>query len=141
MAHSTARTFIEPFLTFSSYVRVRIFVPLAVYFPLSLSYAMVSLPFKLPFGAKYAPHPCLNRSLRTSEGWYDDLHDVYRYNYATGFFAFFAFIYMGMCALGLALEAMITLLTLRFVPFFLVLLVCASFSHMWSVGIQVGIKD
>ena len=34
---------------------------------------------------------------------------------------------MGMCALGLALEAMITLLTLRFVPFFLVLLVCASF--------------
>ena len=52
MAHSTARTFIEPFLTFRSYIRVRILVPLAVYLPLSLSYAMVSLPFKLPFGAK-----------------------------------------------------------------------------------------
>lgn len=33
---------------------------------------------------------------------------------------------MGMCALGLALEAMITLLTPRFVPFFLVLLVRRS---------------
>ena len=52
MAHSTARTFIEPFLTFRSYIRVRILVPLVVYLPLSLSYAMVSLPFKLPFGAK-----------------------------------------------------------------------------------------
>ena len=47
----------------------------------------------------------------------------YRYSYAAGFFTFFTFIYMGMCALGLALEAMITLLTPRFVPFFLVLLV------------------
>lgn len=53
MAHSTARTFVEPFLTYRSYIRVRIFVPLAVYLPLSLSYAMVSLPFKLPFDAKW----------------------------------------------------------------------------------------
>lgn len=52
MAHSTARTFVEPFLTYRSYIRVRIFIPLAVYLPLSLSYAMVSLPFKLPFDAK-----------------------------------------------------------------------------------------
>ena len=33
------------------------------------------------------------------------------------------YIYLGMCALGLALEAMITVLTYKFIPFFLVLLV------------------
>ena len=46
-----------------------------------------------------------------------------RFQYARGFLLFFVYIYLGMCALGLALEAMITILTPRFVPFFLVLLV------------------
>ena len=49
---------------------------------------------------------------------------VIRYSYAGGFFTFFIYIYMGMCALGLSIEAMITLMTPRFVPCFLVLLVC-----------------
>ena len=62
----------------------------------------------------------------------------YRYNYAAGFFTFFTFIYMGMCALGLALEAMITLLTPRFVPFFLVLLVRPFFIHSYFSGMLDG---
>ncbi|KAH8113159.1 hypothetical protein DFH11DRAFT_365230 [Phellopilus nigrolimitatus] len=102
MAHSSARLYVETYLTFSSYLFIRIAMPLLFYIPLSLSYAMISLPFKLPFGA--------------------------RYSYGTGFFAFFAFIYLGMCALSLALEAMVTLTTPKFVPFFLVLLIIVNIS-------------
>ena len=53
MANATARTYIQPYLTLPSYLAVRIIYPLLAYIPLSLSYAMISLPFKLPFGAKY----------------------------------------------------------------------------------------
>ncbi|KAI5123034.1 hypothetical protein M0805_007655 [Coniferiporia weirii] len=102
MAHSSARAYVEQHLTFSSYLSIRIATPLLLYIPLSLSYAMVSLAFRLPFGA--------------------------RYTYGTGFVAFFAYIYLGMCGLGLALEAMITVLTPRFVPFFLVLLIIVNIS-------------
>lgn len=152
MAHSTARTFVEPFLTYRSYIRVRIFIPLAVYLPLSLSYAMVSLPFKLPFDAKYVLSlsflssflspvfvsfffifflslSCLQQFSFKPPSLLLLIHiylHPHRFSYAAGFFTFAAFIYMGMCALGLALEAMITLLTPRFVPFFLVLLVRRS---------------
>lgn len=142
MAHSTARTFVEPFLTYRSYIRVRIFIPLAVYLPLSLSYAMVSLPFKLPFDAKWVVSSLSSLPLSSSSPPPYQLRNpaslipptititnnrpLRRFSYAAGFFTFAAFIYMGMCALGLALEAMITLLTPRFVPFFLVLLVRRS---------------
>lgn len=97
MAHSAARTLVEPYLSFAHYLALRIIVPLTLYLPLSFFYALVSLPFKLPFSAKYS--------------------------YGGGFFLFWLFIYMGMCSLGLALEAMVTLLSPKFVPFFLVLLV------------------
>ncbi len=46
-----------------------------------------------------------------------------RYGDAGGFLLSFFFIYIGMCALGLSLEAMITIFTPRFVPFFLFTLV------------------
>lgn len=52
MAHTHARTFVEPYLTFSSYLTLRVLCPLIAYIPLSLSYALVNLPFKLPFEAK-----------------------------------------------------------------------------------------
>lgn len=54
-----------------------------------------------------------------------------RFQYARGFLLFFVYIYLGMCALGLALEAMITILTPRFVPFFLVLLVSNNTYLHW----------
>lgn len=38
---------------------------------------------------------------------------------------FFFYVYLGMASLGLAQEAMITLTTPRFVPFFLFILVCS----------------
>jgi hypothetical protein len=97
MAHTHARTFVEPYLTFTSYLTLRILCPILAYIPLSLSYALIQLPFNLPFES--------------------------RFTFGGGFVLFFVYIWLGMCALGLALEAMITILTPRFVPFFLVLMV------------------
>ncbi|KAG8952839.1 hypothetical protein FRC00_006594 [Tulasnella sp. 408] len=102
MTHDFARGIISPFLRFSSYARIRLFVPLVLYIPVSFSYAMVSLPFKLTFGAKYS--------------------------YAGGFFLFWLFVYLGMAGLGLATEAMITLLTPRFIAYFLVTLIIFNVS-------------
>ncbi|KAL5522259.1 hypothetical protein ACEPAF_2116 [Sanghuangporus sanghuang] len=103
MAHSTARSFISDYLTLPSYLILRIVTPLLIYLPLSLSYALISVAFKLPFNGG-------------------------RFNYGAGFMAFFGFVYLGMAALGLALEAMGTLLGPRFVPFFLVLLIIVNVS-------------
>ncbi len=50
MAHSTARSLVSPYLSFSSYLILRLCVPLLVYVPLSVNYALVSVAFKLPFG-------------------------------------------------------------------------------------------
>lgn len=102
MANSTARAIVDPHMPFLSYICLRISVPLLAYFPLSMSYALLNLAFKLPLGTKFG-----------SEG--------------TGFIVSFAFIYLGMAALGLSIEAMITLLTPRFVPFFLFILVRPPF--------------
>ncbi|KAI0092825.1 hypothetical protein BDY19DRAFT_990504 [Irpex rosettiformis] len=97
MAHSAARTIIAPRLKFYHYLILRLVVPILAYLPLSLNYTLISLAFGLPFGGKYSP--------------------------AGGFFMTFLFVYLGMTALGLSLEAMITLLTPRFIPFFVFTLI------------------
>ncbi|KAG8708136.1 hypothetical protein FRC08_000093 [Ceratobasidium sp. 394] len=63
---------------------------------------MVSLPFHASFGA--------------------------RSTYAGGFFHYFAYTYMGMAALGLATKAMITILTPRFMTFFLLPFIIVNIS-------------
>ena len=100
MAHDTARDYLAPHLTFFSYLGIRIATPLLIYLPLSVSVALVSLPFKLPFGGHF--------------------------NYSAGFMTFWVFVYLSMAALGLALEAMITVLGRKFIPLFLVLWVSNS---------------
>ncbi|KAG8874409.1 hypothetical protein FRB97_005917 [Tulasnella sp. 331] len=102
IAHDGARRVIHPYLRFRSYIGLRIIAPLIIYIPISFSYAMISLPFHVTFGDKYG--------------------------YAGGFFLFWLFVYMGMAALGLSLEAMITVLTPRFTPFFLLFLVIYNVS-------------
>ena len=49
-----------------------------------------------------------------------------RYNYPSGFFLFLVYVYLAMASLGLSLESVITVLTPRFVPFFLFALVSSS---------------
>ncbi|CCO31528.1 Nitrosoguanidine resistance protein SNG1 OS=Saccharomyces cerevisiae (strain ATCC 204508 / S288c) GN=SNG1 PE=1 SV=1 [Rhizoctonia solani AG-1 IB] len=102
MSNDAARGILGPFLRLKSYLMLRLAVPLIVYIPLSFSFAMVSLPFHAPFGAKYT--------------------------YGGGFFLYFAYTYMGMAALGLATEAMVTLLTPRFMAFFLLPLIISNVS-------------
>jgi len=102
MSGAGAREVIGPYLKTSTYIKLRIVVPILLYIPLSLIYSMISLPFHLPFGAKYS--------------------------YASGFFLFWCMMFVGMCALGLATEAAITLLTPRFIPFFLIPLIVINVS-------------
>lgn len=97
MANSTARDIVSPHMSFLPYIGLRIAVPLIVYFPLSMCFALINVAFKLPLGTKFG----------------DGL----------GFIISFFYFYLGMAALGLSLEAMITILTPRFVPFFLFILV------------------
>lgn len=51
-----------------------------------------------------------------------------RFSYAGGFFIFWLYVYMGMAALGLSTEAMITLLTPRFIANFLLILIIYNVS-------------
>ncbi|KAG8883889.1 hypothetical protein FRB97_005727 [Tulasnella sp. 331] len=83
-----------------AYIGLRIIAPLIIYIPVSFNYAMISLPFHVTFGA----------------------------NYAGGFFIFWLFVYMCMAALGLSIEAMITILTPRYAPLFLVFLIVYNVS-------------
>lgn len=93
MASAGAREIIGPFLNTATLIRLRVISPLIIYLPISLIYAMISLPFKIPFDAKYS--------------------------YAGGFFLFVTMVYVGMAALGLACETAITVLGPRFMTFFL----------------------
>lgn len=68
------------------------------------------------------------------------LTSIFRYSEAGGFFLAFVYFYLGMAALGLALEAMITLLTPVFTPFFLFTLVSvfSGFSVSGGVNHRIG---
>ncbi|KZT43644.1 hypothetical protein SISSUDRAFT_978122 [Sistotremastrum suecicum HHB10207 ss-3] len=77
----------------SSLLRLRIVVPFIAYFFLSWFYSLLSLAFQVPFNRKFGH---------------------------AGFVIYWAMSYVAMCALGLAIEALVTLLTPRFIPFFLI---------------------
>lgn len=80
-------------LKLSQLILLRIAVPVVIYFWLSLAYALLSIYFHVPFDRRFGH---------------------------AGFVIFWMLSWCAMLALGLAIEAMITLLTLRFIPFFLV---------------------
>ena len=117
MANSTARAIVSPHMNFLPYIGLRIAVPLVVYFPLSMSFALINVAFKLPLGTKFG-----------SEG--------------LGFIVSFFYLYLGMSALGLSLEAMITIFTPRFVPFFLFILVrlCCAVLQLVAVMTDIFVR-
>ena len=53
----------------------------------------------------------------------DGADSLARYSYAAGFFLYWFIYWLAMAALGLATEAMVTLLTPRFISYFLLALV------------------
>ncbi|KAF8310593.1 hypothetical protein DL93DRAFT_2157746 [Clavulina sp. PMI_390] len=97
-----ARAPIEQFLTTSELLKLRLAAPMILYFPLSLSFAMISLPYKVPFGAKYS--------------------------YGGGFFLYWVFVYLTMAAVGLGNEFTVQLLGPKFIPFYLVAVIICNVS-------------
>lgn len=81
---------------------MRLAVPMILYLPISFLFAMISLPFKVDFGAHYT--------------------------YAGGFFLWAFTLYLGMSAVGLATEFAITILGPKFMGFFLIPLIIANVS-------------
>jgi len=92
---------LEKTLTLGSLVRVRIATPFVAYFFISLFYTLMNRAFQLPFD---------------------------RYFGSAGLVIFWMLNWIGMLACGLALDAMITLLTVRFVPFFLIVWIISNVS-------------
>ncbi|KAL0562956.1 hypothetical protein V5O48_019122, partial [Marasmius crinis-equi] len=85
---------LEKHLTTTSLIRVRFISTFTAYFFLSLFYSLLSKAFQVDFSRRFG---------------------------TPGFLVFWMLNYIGMLSVGLALEAMITLLTARGVPFFMIL--------------------
>ncbi|KAI0065677.1 hypothetical protein BV25DRAFT_1582379 [Artomyces pyxidatus] len=94
-------THLQDRLSFVSLLAMRILVPLTLYFPISLFYALLSQAFQVPFDRKFGH---------------------------SGFLIYWMMSWFAMGALGLALESAVTLLTTKFVGFFLLLWVVANVS-------------
>ncbi|KAJ7739611.1 hypothetical protein B0H16DRAFT_1891055 [Mycena metata] len=92
---------LETRLTLGSLIRVRMSTSFLAYFVISLFYTLLSRAFQLPFSRHFG---------------------------GAGFVIFWMLNWVGMLACGLALEAMITLLTPRFAPFFLILWIISNVS-------------
>ncbi|BGP39169.1 hypothetical protein JCM10450v2_003123 [Rhodotorula kratochvilovae] len=83
---------------------LRILPVIAAYFVLSLAYSLINLAFLLPMdGNGYAS-----------------------FGPQSGFLVFWTLNFVTLGALGLAMESMLTLLTLRFFPFFLITFIIAN---------------
>ena len=88
-------------LTLRSLIVTRFVSTFTAYFFLSLFYSLLSLAFQLDFTRKFG-------------------HG--------GFVIFWMLNWVGMLSVGLALEAMVTLLTVRFIPFFLIIWIIVNVS-------------
>ncbi|GLB45512.1 putative protein of unknown function (DUF3533) [Lyophyllum shimeji] len=88
-------------LTLRSLIIARYVSTFGAYFFLSLFYALLSLAFQLDFTRKFG-------------------HG--------GFVVFWMLNWAGMLAVGLALESLLTLLTVRFMPFFMIIWIIANVS-------------
>ena len=138
LTHVREISHIKDRMTTSSFRNFCFFSPIIAYIPLSLNYALINLSFRLPFGEKWvhktppSPHPMLN-----VYAW------LHRFPGVGGFFLFAIYTYLGMCALGLALEVVTLVLTLDYAIFFFVLWVSTRYvpgcyfdvalTHIWSL--------
>ncbi|KAK0185364.1 hypothetical protein F5146DRAFT_1124883, partial [Armillaria mellea] len=95
-------------LTTGSLIRVRLTLVFIAYFMISLFYSLLSQAFQVDFSHKYA----------LTMFWFGN----------AGFVIFWMLNFVGMLCVGLALEAMIMLLTIRFVPFFMILWIISNVS-------------
>ncbi|SJK97669.1 uncharacterized protein ARMOST_00922 [Armillaria ostoyae] len=94
---------LERMLTFRSLIQLRLLTPLLLYLVISCFYALLSLAFKLPFERKFG---------------------------RSGFVVYWMLSFCGMSAVGLALEALMPLLTAKFIQLFLMLWIISSVSFL-----------
>ncbi|KAJ3809871.1 hypothetical protein F5876DRAFT_89230 [Lentinula aff. lateritia] len=92
---------LETHLTTASIIRLRLSSSFVTYLFLSLFYSLLSRAFQVDFSRKFG---------------------------AAGFVLFWMLNWAGMLSVGLALEAMLTLLTMKGVPFFMILLIISNVS-------------
>jgi len=95
----TGRQPLEPKLRLTSLLAIRFCVPFICYFFLSLFYAFLTLAFQAPF-SRYYGH--------------------------AGFVIYWMLSWCGMLALGGAMEAMVTVLTQKFISFFLIIWIISN---------------
>ncbi|KAF9461424.1 hypothetical protein BDZ94DRAFT_812758 [Collybia nuda] len=88
-------------LTLPSLITLRLVSSFLAYFIVSLFYALLSLAFKLSFTRKFG---------------------------SSGFVIFWMLNWLGMLSTGLALEALITILTPKYIPFFMILWIIVNVS-------------
>ncbi|KAI9463645.1 hypothetical protein BJY52DRAFT_1252871 [Lactarius psammicola] len=104
MVHYGARievTHLEDRLTFMWLIIIRIVNPVIIYFFVSCFFCLLSLAFQVHFD---------------------------RYHGSSGFVIYWMMSWLAMCAVGGALESMITILTPRFIPLFLLLWIIVNVS-------------
>lgn len=102
--HYAARvdvTHLEDRLTFTWLIIIRVVNPIIIYFFVSCFFSLLSLAFQVPFNRYYG-------------SW--------------GFVIYWMMCWLAMCALGGAVESMITILTPRFIPLFLLLWIIVNVS-------------
>ncbi|TEB38305.1 hypothetical protein FA13DRAFT_1786108 [Coprinellus micaceus] len=92
-------------LSTRSLITLRLSSSFLAYFIISLFYSLLNLAFHIDLDRKYVPYSDTVAS--SSSGWFN---------------------YVGMLAVALALESLITLLTPRFIPFFMLLWIIANLS-------------
>ncbi|KAF8658234.1 hypothetical protein AX16_002011 [Volvariella volvacea WC 439] len=98
---------LETQLTTASLIRVRLISPILIYFVLSCCYTLISLMFHLPFHRNFGKG---------------------------GFIVFWLLSWFGMMAAGLALETMITVLTIKYIQIFLILWIISNVSVcLWPI--------
>ncbi|OAX42268.1 hypothetical protein K503DRAFT_374864 [Rhizopogon vinicolor AM-OR11-026] len=85
-------------------IGVRLFWPPVIYFLVTLMYSLLSLVFGIPFNRKFGH---------------------------AGFFIYWMMSWCTMTALGLGLETMLTVLTMKFIPIFLILWIISNVSVVY----------
>lgn len=114
MGNFGMRQAIQRKLRLRSYMLMRITVPICAYLFLSCMFSLINIPFKLSFGGMGL-------------------------GYGAGFMTWWCFTFLGMCVLGLATEAVITLVGPQFVAFFLILFIIINVA-VANVPIEVQVS-
>ncbi|WFD22443.1 hypothetical protein MEQU1_001114 [Malassezia equina] len=96
------RMAVQKYLHYRGLMTLRLLTTFVTAFPLSLMFTLLDIPFELPFGGNFS--------------------------YGGGFMVYWLVTYCGICVFSLALESAVTILTPRFIGFFLIFFIISNVS-------------